>query len=266
MNADAAEVPVVAILGLGEAGSAIGGDLLAAGAVVRGYDPVAALPEGVVPTGSEAEASEGADLVLSLTTAHESEAAFAAALPGLGGSALFADLNTAASGLKHRLAAQAAGHGVAFADAAMMAPVPGRGIRTPMLVSGEAAAQVVAALNGLGGNAELLPGPAGTAAGRKLVRSVFYKGLAAAVVEALRAARAAGCEDWLRDNIATELSEADAATVHRLEQGSVTHAVRRVDEMAAAAELLTELGVPPRIAVASHDWLAQLAGEPPPPG
>ena len=41
-------------------------------------------------------------------------------------------------------------------------------------------------------------GEAGAAAARKLVRSVFYKGLAAAVTEALRAARAAGCEQWLR--------------------------------------------------------------------
>jgi hypothetical protein len=30
--------------------------------------------------------------------------------------------------------------------------------------------------------------------------------------------------------------------------------------MAAATELLTELGVPPRIAAASRDWLADLAG------
>jgi 3-hydroxyisobutyrate dehydrogenase-like beta-hydroxyacid dehydrogenase len=49
---------------------------------------------------------------------------------------------------------------------------------------------------------DVLPGPPGAAAARKLVRSVFYKGLAAAVTEALRAARAAGCEPWLRDNIA----------------------------------------------------------------
>jgi hypothetical protein len=49
--------------------------------------------------------------------------------------------------------------------------------------------------------------------------------------------------------------------VDRLEQGSITHAVRRADEMAAAAELLAELGIPARIAAASRDWLAQLAQE-----
>ena len=65
-----------------------------------------------------------------------------------------------------------------------------------------------AALNGLGGNAEVLAGPAGTAASRKLVRSVFYKGMAAAVTESLRAGQAAGCEEWLRGSIAGEIGQA----------------------------------------------------------
>ncbi len=251
-------IGTVAVLGLGEAGAAISHDLLASGVAVRGFDPVVGARQGIIETGSDAEACEGADLVLSLTTAHEAEAAFRNAAPGLGPGALYADLNTSSAGLKLQLAALAERRGVAFADVAMMSPVPGRGIRTPMLVSGQAAADVAAALNYLGGRAEVLPGPAGAAATRKLVRSVFYKGMAAAVVESLRAGRAAGCESWLRENIAEDLG---VAMVDRLEQGSITHAVRRADEMAAACEMLGELGIPARIAAASRDWLAQLARE-----
>jgi 3-hydroxyisobutyrate dehydrogenase-like beta-hydroxyacid dehydrogenase len=102
-------------------------------------------------------------------------------------------------------------------------------------------------------------GEAGSAIAAGL--SVFYKGLAAAVIEALRAARAAGCEEWLRDNIAHELADASAATLDRLERGSERHAVRRIDEMAAAGEQLRRLGVPPRVASASEQWLRQLAEE-----
>jgi len=127
-----------------------------------------------------------------------------------------------------------------------------------MLVSGEAAVPIARALTGLGGNAEAIAGPAGTAASRKLCRSVFYKGMAAAVTEALRASRAAGCEDWLRENIAEDIG---MDMLNRLEEGSITHAARRTDEMAAAAEQLRELGIPARIAVASRDWLAQLNDE-----
>jgi len=76
-----AVVQVVAVLGLGEAGAIISRDLVASGVTVRGYDPVAGAPDGVVATGSDAEACAGADLVLSLTTAHEAEAALAASLP-----------------------------------------------------------------------------------------------------------------------------------------------------------------------------------------
>jgi 3-hydroxyisobutyrate dehydrogenase-like beta-hydroxyacid dehydrogenase len=87
---------------------------------------------------------------------------------------------------------------------------------------------------------------------------VFYKGLAAAVLEALAGAAAAGVEDWLHENIAAELAGFDHRTIDRLVEGSRTHARRRTDEMAAAAEQLRELGVPPRIATATHDLLAQL--------
>lgn len=253
----------IAVLGLGEAGSAIAAGLSAAGAAVRGFDPLGLAVPGVLSCRDDADTARGAAVVVSLTCAHEAEAALAAALPAMRRGAIYADFNTAPSGLKARLAAQAAGAGVGFADIALMAPVPGNGLRTPMLASGLAAARFADIFTGLGASVDVLPGPAGTAAARKLVRSVYYKGLAAAVTEALRAARAAGCEDWLRDNIAAELASASAATLDRLERGSIQHAVRRSDEMAAAADLLRELGVPPRIATASEQWLRQLAAERP---
>lgn len=253
--------PAVAVLGLGEAGSAIAAGLCAAGAQVRGFDPLGLTVPGVVICGGDADAAAGAAVVVSLTCAHEAEGALAATLPAMQPGAIYADFNTASSGLKARLAALAEAAGVGFADIALMAPVPDRGLGTPMLVSGTAAAQFARIFTGLGARVDVLPGPAGTAAARKLVRSVYYKGLAAAVTEALRAARAAGCEDWLRDNIRHELDTASAATLDRLERGSVQHAVRRTDEMAAAAALLRELGVPPRVATASEQWLRQLAAE-----
>jgi 3-hydroxyisobutyrate dehydrogenase-like beta-hydroxyacid dehydrogenase len=254
--------PVVAVLGLGEAGSRIAADLGAAGAVVRGFDPRAPAGPGVIGCAGDADACRGADVVLSLTTAHEAVGALKASLPGLAPHAIYADLNTSSSALKRALAALAAEAGVGrFADVALMSPVPGNGLRTPMLASGPAAEDYARLLRGLGASVEVLAAPPGAAADRKLVRSVFFKGLAAAVTESLRAARAAGCEDWIRDSISAELTAASASTVDRLEQGSVRHAARRAEEMAASAELLRELGVPPRIATASEQWLRQLLSE-----
>jgi 3-hydroxyisobutyrate dehydrogenase-like beta-hydroxyacid dehydrogenase len=255
---------VVAVLGLGEAGSVIAGDLLAAGVTVRGYDPAVAAAPGITDTGSESEAARGADLVLSVNSPTAAVEAFQAGLAGLGSGALWADLNTASPGTKRELAGIAEHVGVPFADVAMMAPVPGRGLRVPMLASGDAAARYARMLSPLGAAIEVLDGPAGLAATKKLLRSVFYKGMAAAVVEALEAGRAAGHERWLREHIAAELTAADAGTVERIIDGTSRHALRRTAEMEAAADMLTELGVPPLIADASRALHERLARPLPP--
>ena len=83
--------------------------------------------------------------------------------------------------------------------------------------------------------------------------------MAASIVEALEAARAAGDEPWLLEHIATELAAADAATVDRITDGTRKDAARRAAEMAAAAETLTELGVPPLMAGAGRALHERLA-------
>ncbi len=93
-----AAAPVIAVLGLGEAGSAIAADLAAAGAVVRGFDPVVPAGPGITRCDGDADACRGDAAVLSLTCAHEAEAALQAALPALEGDAFYADLNTASAG------------------------------------------------------------------------------------------------------------------------------------------------------------------------
>jgi 3-hydroxyisobutyrate dehydrogenase-like beta-hydroxyacid dehydrogenase len=269
--APAAPAPVIAVLGLGEAGSLIARDLIAAGAIVRGFDPAVSglagvtAADGFISVGSDAEASAGADLVLSVNSAKEAVAALRASLDAIrpaGGrpGTPWADLNTASPGVKRELAGLGKAHGIPVTDVAMMAPVPGKGLRVPMLASGDGATGVAATLRALGADIEALDGPAGLAATRKLLRSVFYKGMAASIVEAIEAARAAGLEDWLRDHIAEELATAGLTTVERIVTGTRQHAVRRAAEMGAAADMLTELGVPPVMAGASrqlHERLVQ---------
>ena len=253
--------PVIALLGLGEVGSNFAADLVSGGASVRGFDPRVPAPGSIVACASDADAARGAGLILSVTTAHDALDALREARPGIEAGAIYADLNTGSARLKQTLAGVAEQVGAAFVDVALMAPVPGLGLGTPMLACGPGAEDYARFLRPLGANVAVLTGPPGTAATRKLLRSVFYKGLAAAVTESLRAGRAAGCADWLRDDIARVLADASAATVDRLEQGSWRHARRRADEMSAAGDLLDDLGVPARIARASQAWLEQLVNE-----
>ena len=240
----------VTVLGLGEAGGRLAADLAAAGADVRGYDPaVAASPD-------PGTAVTGADVVLSVNAAAVALGAATAALPALRPGAVYADLNTGAPALKRELAALVSGAGGLFADVALLGPVPARGLGTPALASGDGATAFADAFRPLGMPVEVISTEPGDAAAMKLLRSVFMKGLAAAAIESLEGAEAAGHAEWLRGELAAVIGE---PLLERLLEGSRAHAERRVEEMEAAADLLRVLGVEPRIAAASASLLAGLS-------
>lgn len=244
------------MLGLGEAGSRIASDLAAAGAAVRGYDPAGVEARGVEVVADVETAVGGCDVVLSLNAAKVALDVAAAALPELEREAVYADLNTGSPELKREIARLAANAGRLFADVALLGPVPARGAGTPALASGAGARAFADALLPLGMPVDAVSDRPGDAATMKLVRSVFMKGLAAAAVESVGAAEAAGHADWLKGEIAAVIGE---PFLERLLEGSRRHAARRVDEMEAARDLLVRLGVEPRIAAASAAVLAGLA-------
>src|SRR5262245_28049839 len=129
----------IGVLGLGEAGRAIGRGLPAARCDVPGYGPV-------VSPGDPAAVVADAAAVLSLTTAAAARDAAAAALPGLPAGALYADLNAAAPELKRELATLVP----SFVDVALLGPVPMSGLATPALASGVGAERFAALFEPLG--------------------------------------------------------------------------------------------------------------------
>lgn len=243
----------VAVLGLGEAGGRIAADLVAAGCTVRGWDP-ARRADGIDNADSDLAAVRGADVVLSLNSAAVALAAAARVVEALGGDTLYADLNTASPQLKRELAAVLP---VQFADVALVGVVPSSGLATPALASGAGAERFAELFRPLGMPVDVVGPHPGDAAGLKLLRSVFMKGVAAAAIESLEAARAAGVEGRVHADLAAVIGE---PLLERLLSGSRLHAVRRVEEMRAAAAYLEELGVEPRVASAAADLLAELAG------
>jgi 3-hydroxyisobutyrate dehydrogenase-like beta-hydroxyacid dehydrogenase len=251
------QAATVTVLGLGEAGAAIAADLVAAGARVRGFDPVQPAPAGVEGAPDASAAAASADIVLSVNSASVALEVADTVAPALRRDALFADLNTSAPALKRAIAEVVGAWGVRFADVALLRGVPGLGVATPALVSGSGAEAFAARFRR---PVTEVGTEAGAAAARKLARSVFMKGLAAALGEALAAGERLGCEKWLRTDIESTLVDADGRLLDRLVEGSRMHAVRRVEEMSSAVAMLEELGVEPRIAAASEAWLRSLAG------
>jgi 3-hydroxyisobutyrate dehydrogenase-like beta-hydroxyacid dehydrogenase len=248
----------VAVLGLGEAGGAIASDLAAAGCIVRGWDPLATSTPEVDRTDTPTEALAGADLVLSLTAAAHALDAASSVASALTAQHLYADLNTTAPAVKREVAAVIARAGAMFADVALLGPVPAQGVATPAIASGGGAGRFAELMRPFGMPVEVVGDEPGDAAGLKLLRSVFMKGLAASVLESIEAAKVRGADDWLRREIVDVLGE---PLLERLLAGTVTHAARRLDEIEAAAAYLEELRVEPRISRAAAEWLESLVQE-----
>ncbi len=244
----------IAVLGLGEAGGRLAADLVTAGCSVRGFDPVQR-PAGIANVSAQ-EAVQGADVVLSVNAAAVALETAAAVGASLGAGALYADLNTSAPELKRELAEAVP---TLFADVALVGVVATTGLATPALVSGDGADRFAELFRPLGMPVEVVGPRPGDAAGLKLLRSVFMKGIAAAALESLAAAEAAGVERHVRADLASVLGE---PLLERLLAGSRAHAGRRVDEMQAAGAYVAQLGVAPRISNAAAAWLEQLRDEP----
>ncbi|MEZ3159363.1 DUF1932 domain-containing protein [Microbacterium sp. BWT-B31] len=254
----------IAILGLGQAGGMYARGLAAAGAEVHGFDPNRRLGDPAVTQHDDvASAVAGADVVVCLVPGSEAVDAATQAMSHVPAAALYADLNTTAPGTKSAVASLAQARGIAMADIAILAPVLRAGLRTPLLASGGGATRFSELIGPFGAPVEVIDGEPGDAARRKLLRSVYMKGLAALVMETMTAARAAGLEDWVRDQIAAELESADGhATIDAMDAGTHRHAVRREHEMRAALAMLEATGQPADLTRATVAWFERVvAGE-----
>jgi 3-hydroxyisobutyrate dehydrogenase len=249
-----------AVIGLGEAGSRYAAVLADHGHDVTGVDPSdKPTPPGVRRAGSIAEAVAVADLVLVTTGAAASPGIAKAAAPCLLPKACYSDFTSSAPAVMKQLAQIIDDAGASFADVAILGPVTWHGAQTPLIVSGSGGKAVGELMSAVGAEVEVLDAPAGAAMAHKLLRSVFMKGLAAIVSEAVEAGRAAGYEQWARDQIAAQLAGDGHAVIDRLLTGTKLHAERRRLEMNDTGTYLDSLGVPPVMTRATEASLRSIA-------
>ncbi|MGK0297168.1 MAG: 3-hydroxyisobutyrate dehydrogenase-like beta-hydroxyacid dehydrogenase [Gammaproteobacteria bacterium] len=236
----------VAVFGLGEAGSLISADIADAGVQVTGFDPAnVETPVGVIRVSDPNEAVVDADVVMNITASTDAITAINQALNSITTGSLYADLSTSSATLKKQLASIAVSKNIEFVDIALMTIVLGNGLRTPALASGPGADKYVSIFTPMGVIVEAISDIPGDAATRKLLRSVMMKGLASLVIEAMQAGNAAGCEEWLWNNLTEQLVKSNETVLTRLVKGTEIHAERRLHEMEASKALLIELGVDP---------------------
>jgi 3-hydroxyisobutyrate dehydrogenase len=261
---------VIALLGFGEAGSAIARGLAAEGGwrgVARPGDNAprrliaidTALDKDsrgtalgkearrldVAISDSYTEALREADLVICAVQGEHALSAATSAAPLLKNGAHYLDLCTVTGKMSDEDRAQIETGGGRYIDIAVMGGFFKQGIRAPMLVAGEDAAPMVDWMNANGFVTTHLGPKPGSASSVKMVRSVVMKGLEALGVEALVTAERQGILKEVLGCLGDVDSMTVSGTIAMLVQTHIVHAERRWEEMGLVARTLRETGVDP---------------------
>jgi 3-hydroxyisobutyrate dehydrogenase-like beta-hydroxyacid dehydrogenase len=250
----------IAMLGLGEAGSHFANDLAAMGIEVIGYDPnpIRQLYPTINLAQSNLEASKNADIIFSVNLSSESENIAKEIAHVLKPHQFFCEMNTSSPEKKKAIATILKSSGVKMIDLAIMAPVPPKGIMTPLLASGEFADEFLASIQFLNlAITKVNNGKIGDAATRKLLRSIVYKGIAAVICEAVEAGEKFEMQSYIREQIRSVIGGNDEL-IDRFVEGSKTHALRRMHEMEAVIEMLQEKDLDPIVSRGTRDNLKKM--------
>nr|WP_299418127.1 NAD(P)-dependent oxidoreductase [uncultured Emticicia sp.] len=251
----------IAILGLGEAGSHFANDLANLGVEVTGYDPnpIRKLDTSIVIKDTNIEAVKGVDVIFSANLSSVSIQIVEELASALTPNQFFCEMNTSGPEKKIKIAEILKPSGVKVIDLAIMAPVPPKGMMTPLLASGEYATEFFDKIKPLNLNLKILEkSQIGDAATRKLLRSIVYKGMAAVVCEAMEAGEAFGMETYIRGQISSLIGGNDEI-IDRFVEGSRTHAVRRMQEMEAVIEMLEAKDIEPIVTKGTRNNLEKLS-------
>lgn len=261
---------VVGFLGLGEIGSAYSIGLAQEGVVVKGYDILMENPsyagrfdkcaEGGVKLASDIkELVEGSDVIIAVTTSHVAIQTAEAAKPYLKPGQIYLELNSATPMVKEQIRDSL--KGIDIVDGATMES-PTKKHKTLVFVSGERGKEVADKLNDAGMNLRFVGEKFGTASGIKIIRSVYTKGMEAALMECMHAAYVLGIEDGMFSTIC-ELFHASSIEnmLTAMVRTNAIHSKRRGEEVGGCVDVLKELGVDSTMSEASAKkllWIASL--------
>ena len=265
----------ITMIGYGEVGSTFAREFLARGDVrVTAYDLKFDSPDqgpamleraraaGVSTATNHAAAASGADIVISAVTADVALAVAEQAATYLKKDQIFFDINSASPGAKTKAAKAVNAAGARYVEGAVMAPVPGPGIRVPILAGGPAAAQAAEILNALGMNVTPVTTIPGRASATKLCRSIMIKGIEALIVDCARASKEWDVQKEVFASLEASFPGIDFSKLARdMAQRVNQHGVRRAAEMREAALMLDDLGMDGSLSRAVADAQQRGAGK-----
>src|SRR5215472_4679990 len=268
----------IGIIGFGEVGGIFGNDFARQGIEVSIFDILLASEphrqqmlakagnSGVKAVDDLGECLRDADLVISAVTASSALDVAKEAGPILHRQQMFLDINSVSPETKRKAYAyieNSEKDGARFVEAAVMAAVPARRLRVPMLLGGMYAAAASESLRSLGMDATALSDQIGVASAVKMCRSVMIKGLEALTVECLFAARQYGAEDAVLESLAATYPSMGwkEHLPDYLISRVAEHGRRRAAELREVAQTLQDVAVEPTMALAAAHCQEQLVSE-----
>lgn len=251
----------IGLIGFGEAGSILAGDLAAQGVRVQVYDRLLHEPSardallekaerlGVRLCASAAEAASGVPLLISAVTAGNALEVARNVATALRPGQLYMDINSVAPATKQMARDAIAAADAVYIDAAVMAPVPPKRLKTPILLGGVQAESLSGLLNARGFATRVVAREVGVASAIKMCRSVMIKGLEALTTECLTTARHYGAEAEVLASLHQSFPSMgwDGELPHYLISRVAEHGRRRAEEMDEVAETVRAAGVEPHM-------------------
>lgn len=249
---------VVGILGFGEVGFTLGGELSANGYPVLAWDiqfstansaPSRRLAgqTGVVPVASARGLSTQSDVLISAVTAASAIEALKSCEFDGQRECFYLDLNSVSPNTKCDLASIATQRGARFVEAAVMSPIKPKGMASPILLGGPSADAFLPIGIELGfSSLRVSSNEVGRAAATKMCRSVLIKGMEALVTESMIAGAHYGVIDEVLDSLSSLLPRDDwPEFAHYMMSRSIEHGIRRSEEMMQAALTVQDAGLEP---------------------
>ncbi|MCC8253558.1 NAD(P)-dependent oxidoreductase [Vibrio campbellii] len=221
------------------------------------------IEHGVQGTFHPQDAIDGTQIVFSLVTADQAEAALKDLLPKLDSKQVIIDGNSCSPQTKKSIAEQVEQRGASYVDMAIMAPVLSSAPAIPVYLSGEKAAEVAEYLNSLGFVAEVISKRAGDASSIKMLRSVMVKGLEALTTECVLAARKSGVEKYVLNSLSKTYPglQIDELSRYHMER-MLCHGERRHAELQEVAATLDDLNIDHPMVKGAMSWHQSLGSMP----
>ena len=244
----------IGFIGLGEAASHISRGLLVEGVTdITAFDILPHPKQSdVTIVQSMEELVTASDIIFSAVTCTNALVVAKQAGPYLDYSHLYVDINSVSPETKITIGGVVKDSGARFVEAAVMSSVPSYGHKVPMLLSGEAAVELIKIMVPLGMKFEDFGPELGRASALKMFRSIIIKGMEALFQECVLGAAQYGVAKKVLDSVGVGYPGLDwNQMAHYLIGRTAIHGERRAHEMEEVANTLRSIGIEPIMAEAA---------------